>query len=132
MATNTGQKKAKSTSGLKSAVPTVRKVQESVRRELGPAARKTGRQIGIAFRATAKAAENTAKIVALRAKVSARELRIRSLYLKIGESYYRGGTSGAGPEQKAAALEPLVNQVDKLHREIASLKLREKKIRSGK
>jgi hypothetical protein len=132
MATNTGARKAGSSSKAKSVLPIARNVRERVRKELAPVARKTGKQIGKAFQATAKAAGNTAKVLAVRAKVSARELRIRSLFTKIGESYYRGGKSGTGPEQKAAALQPLVNQVDKLHREIASLRLQEKKIRSGK
>jgi hypothetical protein len=134
MATNTGTKSkgSSSKSQTESTVPMARNVQTRLREDLAPAARKTGKQIGRAFQATAKAAEKTAKVLAVRARVSARELRIRSLYLKIGESYYRGGKSGIGPQETAAALQPLVDKADKLHREIASLKLQEKKIRSGK
>ena len=132
MANKTGSAKTASASTAKPSVPIARKVQERVRKNLAPAARKTGRQIGKAFQATAKAAERTAKVLSLRAKVSARQLRTRGLFLKIGESYYRAGKSGAEPQDNAAALQPLVDQVDKLNREIASLKLQEKKIRSGK
>lgn len=132
MATNTESRKTSSSTGSKSAASLARKVGESVRREISPVARKTGKQLGKAFQATAKAAEKAAKILGIRAKVSARQLRIRNLFLKVGESYYRSGKSGNSPEQVATALQPQVIQLNKLHQEIASLKLQEKKIRSGK
>src|SRR3972149_1371442 len=108
MTTNSGSVKPGSTSKAKSSVG------ERVRKNLGPAARKTGKQISKAFQATAKAAGKTAKVLAVRAKVSSRQLRIRGLFLKIGESFYRAGRSGTAPQDNAAALQPLVDQVDNL------------------
>jgi uncharacterized protein (DUF2342 family) len=132
MATKVASGKIGNSSAAKSAVSIARKVGESVRRGISPVARRTGKQIGKALQASAEAAEKTAKIVAVRAKVSARELRVRNLFLNIGKSYYRSVKSTSGQKENAATLQSLVNQLDKLHREIASLKLQEKKIRSGR
>jgi protein-disulfide isomerase-like protein with CxxC motif len=132
MATNTGSEKTSSSPKAKSSPPIARQVRERVRKNLAPAARRTGKQLGKAFQATARAAGKTAKVLAIRAKVSARQLRMRGLFQKIGESFYRAGKSGTEPQENAAALQPLLDQVDKLNGEIGSLKLQEKKIRSGK
>jgi hypothetical protein len=132
MAKSMGTGKTSKGSTPKAAVPLARQVRERVRKDIAPAARKTGKKIGSALQATARVAEKTAKIVGLRAKVSARQLRMRGLFLKIGESFYRAGKSGMSPDENATALRPLLGQVDKLNREIASLKLQEKKIRAAK
>jgi hypothetical protein len=131
MGKSTGTAK-KTKSATAKAVPLARQVQERVRKDLAPAARKTGKAIGGAIQATARAAEKTAKIVTLRAKISARQLRIRSLFSKIGESFYRADKSGKSPDENVMALRPLLGQVDKLNREIGSFKSQEKKLRSAR
>jgi hypothetical protein len=132
MAKSTGTRKTSKPSTPKPAVPLARQVGERVRKDIAPAARRTGKKIGGAFQATARAAEKTAKIVTLRAKVSAHQLRIRGLFLKIGESFYRADKSGMTPDENVTALRPLLGQADKLNREIDSFKLQEKKIRAAK
>jgi hypothetical protein len=107
-------------------------VAERLRRNIGPVARKAGTQIGKAWQATTKAAERTTKVVALRAKVSARELEIRGLFYRIGEAFYRAQKAGKDATENAALLRPMTEQVDKLKREISSLKQQEKKARAGK
>ena len=114
------------------AVSGARKLGERLRKEVGPVARKAGAQIGKALHATAGAAERTTKILAVRTKISARQLRIKGLFLRIGESFYHAQKAGKAPEDNAAALHPLMDQVDKLNQEIESLKLQEKKVRATK
>jgi len=132
MAKSRGTGKSGKAAVTKTAVPLTRRVRERVSKDIAPAARRTGRKIGKAFQATAKAAGKTAKVVALRAKVSARQLRMRGLFLKIGESVYRTDKSGKSPDASVTALRPLLEQAEKLNREINSLKLQEKKIRAAK
>jgi len=103
MTTNSASVKPGSPSKAKASI------QERVRKNLAPAARKTGKQIGRAFQATARAAEKTAKVLGIRAKLSSLQLRIRGLFLKIGESFYRAGKSGTGLPENAAALQPLLD-----------------------
>lgn len=127
------QKPKKSTSGAGTNTRSrVQKVRDRLRHDVGPVARKAGRQIGKALRATAKAAGRTSKVVALRAKVSTRELRIRALFYRIGEAFYRAQKAGKSLEDNAAALYPLLDQVDKLSREIFLLKQQERTIRSSR
>jgi hypothetical protein len=132
MARSTGTGKAGKASAAKTAVPLARQVRERVRKDLAPVARKTGKSIGSAIQATARAAGKTARIVALRARISARQLKIRGLFQKIGESFYRANKSGKSPDENATALRPLLGQVDKLNREIDSFRVQEKKIRAAR
>ena len=132
MAANSESGKTKTATTGKSASSRVGQFQERLRREVGPVARSASKQIGKAFRATAKAAEKTSKIVSLRTQVAARELRVKGLFLKIGEAYYLSQKAGKSLEENAASLNPLTEQVDKLKSEISSLKQQEKKIQTAK
>jgi hypothetical protein len=125
MAKSTGTGGTGKAPAPKTAEPLARQVRERVRKDISPAASQTGKKIGQALQATAR-------ILALRAKGSARQLKARGLFLKIGESFYRAHKSGMSPEKNATALRPLLGQLDKLYREIASFKLQEKKIRDAK
>jgi hypothetical protein len=107
-------------------------VRKGLHEELGPVARRAGKSISRAFQATAKAAEKTAKVLGLRTRISARQLRIQGIFTKLGEGYFRTQKEGLTPEETARSLQASVDQVDKLQKEIASLKNQEKKLRAAK
>jgi hypothetical protein len=98
--------------------------------------RKTGKKLGKTLRATAqaagKAAGKTAEVVAVRAKISAARVKLKAEFLKMGESFYRARRSGMSAEQCAASMQPQVQKVDGLNQQIATLQLREKKLRSAR
>ena len=98
--------------------------------------RRTGKKLGKTLRATAqaagKAAGKTAEVVAVRTKISARQVTLKAAFLKMGEAFYRASKAGMNPEQCVASMQPQVQKLDNLNQEIATLKLREKTLRTSR